>query len=330
MEHVLAGEDVQAPIPLLTSWHRDSWAAARNHLLSLDPNHRENTTTIESSLFAVALDDNANGADPASWTRTAFCGHQGLGNGHNRWYDKSFTAIVESNGKCAISGEHSPADALIVSYIFDYMLKEPCPGPFNIAAVRPTPGQYASFARYFDHLKWTVDDTMHRYLRFAQADADATAALSDSFVYIFRDFGTDWIKKVGKVSPDAFYQMVLQLAYYRLHKKVTATYETGSTRKYLHGRTDTIRTCSVDTKALVEAWHDPKTDVSRCCTCTSIFSRAVLTSYLLIIYISLKPNTRFCPRLPTRTANIRRLLAKVLPATGICSSFDYSTATTGC
>jgi carnitine O-acetyltransferase len=46
--------------------------------------------------------------------------------------------------------------------------------------------------------------------------------------------------------------MVIQLAYFKTHKKVVPTYETGSTRQFLHGRTDTIRTLSVESKAFVE------------------------------------------------------------------------------
>lgn len=43
--------------------------------------------------------------------------------------------------------------------------------------------------------------------------------------------------------------MALQLAYYKLERKPCATYETGHTRLFFHGRTDTIRTCSVESKA---------------------------------------------------------------------------------
>lgn len=38
--------------------------------------------------------------------------------------------------------------------------------------------------------------------------------------------------------------MVLQLAYFRMHGKACATYETASTRRFHHGRTETCRSCS--------------------------------------------------------------------------------------
>ncbi|KAI7857673.1 acyltransferase ChoActase/COT/CPT [Circinella umbellata] len=256
VSHVLQLQQRQHPIGVLTAWDRDSWAIARNHLLALDPQNQATAHIIESSLFAVALDDNSNGADTGSWSKTAFCGHQGLGNGHNRWYDKSLTFVFESNGKCFLTGEHSPCDALLPSYAWDYMLYEPCPLPFNTNIIQPSNEQ-----KGVEHLTWRTDAFITSCLEEAQASADATAAFSDSCTCYFDTFGTDWIKKVGKVSPDAFLQMVLQLAYYRLHNKVVPTYETGSTRKYLHGRTDTIRTCSVESKAFVEGWCNNELDL---------------------------------------------------------------------
>jgi hypothetical protein len=39
-------------------------------------------------------------------------------------------------------------------------------------------------------------------------------------------------------------QMAIQYTFYRLHKYSVATYETGATRQYFHGRTETVRSCS--------------------------------------------------------------------------------------
>jgi hypothetical protein len=102
---------------------------------------------------------------------------------------------------------------------------------------------------------------VHQHLQEAREDTAKTIALSDCRVLIWDQYGTTWVKKYAKVSPDAFFQMSLQLAYYKIHKKVTATYETASTRQFLHGRTETIRTCSVDTKKLAEAWYNDRYDV---------------------------------------------------------------------
>lgn len=39
------------------------------------------------------------------------------------------------------------------------------------------------------------------------------------------------------MSPDAYAQMGIQLAYYLVHRECTATYETGTARCFYHGRT---------------------------------------------------------------------------------------------
>ncbi|ORZ24642.1 acyltransferase ChoActase/COT/CPT [Absidia repens] len=263
--HASNTNDVQKPVPLLTSWDRDNWAIARNHLLTIDPaKNRTALSEIEYALFAVCLDDYNHGADSAQWSKTAFCGQQNRGQGHNRWFDKSLSLVVENNGKAFIAGEHSPVDALTVSYMWDHMLRKSVVQASgadnrNVPWLTNAPAPSVIPSTSVEPITFVTDHKIDEYLKQAQASANAISARSDSSVLIFDEFGTDWIKRVGKLPPDAFYQMVLQLAYYRAHKKVTATYETASTRKYLCGRTETIRSCSIDSKNFVEAFDDPMT-----------------------------------------------------------------------
>jgi carnitine O-acetyltransferase len=246
---------LQAPITILTAAHRDHWATSRNHLLSISPINRQSLTTIEDAIFAFSLDDHGVGSNTSEWSRNAFTGQ---GKARNRWFDKSLNFVVEANGKCALLGEHSPCDALTASYVFDHMLKKPCPAGASTSSVKPSKSGIL-----VQRLAFETDKTMDKYLEEAKQDAAKTIALSDTTVLIWDQYGTDWVKKVGKVSPDAFFQMCLQLAYYKIHKHVTPTYETASTRQFLHGRTETIRTCSVDSKKFVESWDNKDIDVSK-------------------------------------------------------------------
>ncbi|KAI8083080.1 acyltransferase ChoActase/COT/CPT [Halteromyces radiatus] len=268
VSHAVNLKQPQKPISLLTSWDRDNWALARNHLLTLDPNNRSSLTKIETGLMALCLDDYSLGADVASWARTSFCGQHNLGVGHNRWYDKSFTLFVENNGKASFVGEHSPCDALMLSYVVDHTLAHSVTThsssssswmSADLALFNDQPFELTTRSSHAEHLTWTTDHHIDTYLLQAQEDANTTANLSDPYVLQFHDYGTDWVKRVAKMAPDAYFQMILQLAYYRAHHKITATYETGSTRKYLHGRTETIRTCSLESKAFVEAFDLPST-----------------------------------------------------------------------
>ena len=54
------------------------------------------------------------------------------------------------------------------------------------------------------------------------------------------------MKKTAKMSPDAFVQMAIQLATYRLFEECVGTYEASQVRPFRHGRTETTRSCSLE------------------------------------------------------------------------------------
>ncbi|KAI5735071.1 hypothetical protein M8J77_013752 [Diaphorina citri] len=66
------------------------------------------------------------------------------------------------------------------------------------------------------------------------------------------------LMKTCKISPDAFIQMALQLAYYRDARKFSLTYEASMTRLYREGRTETVRPCTIESATWVKAMEDPK------------------------------------------------------------------------
>ena len=68
----------------------------------------------------------------------------------------------------------------------------------------------------------------------------------------FTIFGKVLLKQL-KTSPDSFIQMALQLSFYRNQQRFTATYETGTTRAFYHGRTETIRSLTNESRALCVA-----------------------------------------------------------------------------
>jgi len=68
-------------------------------------------------------------------------------------------------------------------------------------------------------------------------------------------FGKGLIKKC-RISPDAFIQMALQLAYYRDAGRFRLTYEASMTRLFREGRTETVRPCTIESSAWVKAMHN--------------------------------------------------------------------------
>lgn len=63
--------------------------------------------------------------------------------------------------------------------------------------------------------------------------------------------------KTCRLSPDGYIQMALQLAYFRENGKFTLTYEASMTRFYLQGRTETVRSCTIESSAWVRTMEDP-------------------------------------------------------------------------
>jgi carnitine O-acetyltransferase len=70
-------------------------------------------------------------------------------------------------------------------------------------------------------------------------------------VQSFQAYGSNYIKKAG-YSPDAYVQVAMQLATYRLWGKQAGTYEATQVRPFLHGRTETTRSVSLEGEAFVK------------------------------------------------------------------------------
>ena len=79
-----------------------------------------------------------------------------------------------------------------------------------------------------------------------QSNDDLDLAVSDHNIY-----GKGFIKTC-KVSPDAFVQLALQLAYFKDADKFALTYEASMTRLYLLGRTETVRSLTNETADFVK------------------------------------------------------------------------------
>lgn len=76
-----------------------------------------------------------------------------------------------------------------------------------------------------------------------------------------KDYGSTFMKR-AKIGPDSWMQMVFQLAYYRHYGQSCPTYESASTRKFLTGRTETVRSLTEESVAFTKAWDDKDVPVS--------------------------------------------------------------------
>jgi carnitine O-palmitoyltransferase 2 len=66
--------------------------------------------------------------------------------------------------------------------------------------------------------------------------------------------------EANKLGADGFLQISLQIAHNELHGHPCATYESASTCAYQHGRTETIRPCTLDTRAVANLYKNEDLD----------------------------------------------------------------------
>ncbi|TFY56886.1 hypothetical protein EVG20_g8755 [Dentipellis fragilis] len=269
-----AGE-VATPVGVLSADDRDSWTKNLGHLLSLSPQNTRVYQAIQHSLFALSLDNWTLGShSPASSSAPAVDSPMEVDyhlsnirsslHAHNRWFDKAFTLVVETNTRAGAMGEHSPVDALVPSMVAEYAIVQEIDASFFSS---PTPPKFASRDHGsntgFERLDWILDRHIERECHAAEARARDLIADSDDSVLWFKDYGTDWIKNTAQLPPDAYLQMALQLAWYRTRGSFTATYETVLTRVFDRGRTETLRTLTADSRAWVLAMVNPSTSLAQ-------------------------------------------------------------------
>jgi hypothetical protein len=109
-------------------------------------------------------------------------------------------------------------------------------------------------------LSWVINDSVRNAINEAEKQAQGLIGGIESKLLHFREFGGDHFKTL-RTSPDATIQMALQLAFYRQHGRPCPTYESASTRLFLHGRTETVRSCSIESLAFTRAMDNK--DLSR-------------------------------------------------------------------
>ncbi|KAG5289247.1 carnitine acetyl transferase [Histoplasma ohiense] len=236
-------EKVQ-PVGVLTSANRDFWTNARANLIKTSAANEAALEIIQSASFTVCLDD----ASPVTLEERAHSYWHG--DGCNRWFDKPLQFIVNENGTAGFMGEHSMMDGTPTHRLNDYV-------------------NYMIFNNRLDYsnpeIRSTLPDPQPIHFELNKQALDDIATASHAFttvigqhelrVQAFQGYGKGLIKKF-KCSPDAYVQMVIQLAYFKMFGKNRPTYESASTRKFQLGRTETTRSVSDESVAFCRSHAD--------------------------------------------------------------------------
>jgi carnitine O-acetyltransferase len=123
-------------------------------------------------------------------------------NARNRWFDKGYTIIVETNTRAGAMGEHSPCDALIPSIVADFAVTQSIiPESFSSPEPPPFFSKRDIDATGWERLDWVTDARIEAECIAAESRAEALIADSDDSVLWFSDYGADWIKSICTSDP---------------------------------------------------------------------------------------------------------------------------------
>ena len=253
------------PVGLLTSGNRDDWAEVRdilfhssledreaesfvdariqrltfdqwrNHLLNASPLNAKTLQTIEASDFLICLDT----ARPVTLEERAHAYWHGTG--INRWFDKPCQFIINDNGTAGFMGEHSMMDGTPTHRLNDH-----------ICALI-----------HHDKLDFDISPTVRADVDAARAHFTAQIGAHELRVQAYQGYGKGLIKRF-RCSPDAYVQMIIQLAYHKYFGKNRPTYESAATRKFQLGRTETCRSVSEESVAFCNAMAHPLVSPDEC------------------------------------------------------------------
>ena len=243
---------------LLTTMPRDDWAQSRADLLQISANNKKAMTAVEEAAFALCLDEN-NPEEISEVSKQLL-----HGDGKDRFFDKSLQFIIFNNGKTGINFEHTGVDGSVmlrlVGHIYDTIDK------VSFAKKDASAQTTQAVSSHLNEIEFDLDDALRETICAAADSFSQHTANTQTRVLNFTQFGKNQIKQFG-VSPDAFVQMALQLAEYKLYGKCYSAYEAVMTRTFLDGRIDVLYTVSPESMVFIDNIRD-----AECTTQTKIDS----------------------------------------------------------
>lgn len=236
----------------LTAADRIPWAKARQEYFSKGKN-KASLDAIEKSAIFLCLDEEEHDYDPNDDSKLDRFGRSMLhGKGYDRWFDKSFNLVVCKNGRMGFNAEHSWADAPIMGHLWEVATADDRELGYNddghtkgVPEVTPNPIR----------LEWDLPKPCLQVIESSLEVARQLLNDVDLHLLVHNNYGKGFMKTC-KVSPDAYIQLALQLAYYRDAKKFCLTYESSMTRLFKEGRTETVRSCTMESCEFVRAMED--------------------------------------------------------------------------
>ncbi|XP_006619034.1 choline O-acetyltransferase isoform X1 [Apis dorsata] len=240
------------PVGILTTMKRPAWAKAREELLKHEQN-RHNLELLERCLCVVCIDDDILPAtfnnplkkedrwiDDRDYANVLHHVLHGGGSRHlgaNRWFDKTFHAILGKDGMWGMNYEHSAGEGPAIFITFEELTEK------VDAMSPPEENTVPSHLPAPEKLEWYLSEQSFNDIRDAMISFDALVEDLDLCILWFQEYSKEFIKS-HKISPDVYIQLALQFTHFRLHGNLVATYESAGIRRFALGRVDCIRAAS--------------------------------------------------------------------------------------
>lgn len=249
------------PVGILTSEHRNTWGKLYKKMKK-DYVNKETFEKIKRSLFLVSLDQDQErlGAEADELNnrgrQSLYGGGSTISSG-NRWFDKTLQFWVGTSGYMGLTYEHCTAEGPPIVAIVDHSLNYMNNLVTQIGSDTTSPPKP-------DCLEFNVTPEILEAIEEAKHNVDITHGDIQITAFQFKQFGKNFPKS-QRLSPDSFIQNAIQLAFFKMYGHSTATYESGSLRKYKLGRTDTIRSATIESdefaRGLLDASKQPSEKV---------------------------------------------------------------------
>jgi carnitine O-acetyltransferase len=265
-------EAAKSALGVLSTENRKVWSGLRDVLTRNEgSNNADCLGIVDSALFILCLDytEPISGAD---LSQNVLCGTSHVEKGvqigtcTNRWYDK-LQIIVCKNGSAGINFEHTGVDGHTVLRFasdvytdtilrFARTINGQAPSLWASNSPDPSKRDPASFGDVSTtphKLEWDMIPELSIAVRFAETRLADLIQQTEFQVLEFAAYGKNFITAMG-FSPDAFVQMAFQAAYYGLYGRVECTYEPAATKVFLHGRTEAIRSVTIESVDFVQTF----------------------------------------------------------------------------
>lgn len=275
-------EAAKGALGVLSTENRKIWAGLRDVLTrDLESNNVGCLSIVDSALFILCLDYTAPQTE-AELCGNMLCGTNEvvrgiqIGTCTNRWYDK-LQIIVCKNGSAGINFEHTGVDGHTVLRMasdvytdtilrFAKSINGQAPSLWASTSPDPSkrdPDSFGDVNTTPHKLEWDMYPELSTALRFAETRLADLIQQNEFQTLDFTGYGKNFMTSAG-FSPDAFIQMAFQAAYYGLYGRVENIYEAAMTKIFLHGRTEAIRSATVESTDFVQTFwaeHPPQAKV---------------------------------------------------------------------